>query len=299
MTLNKLHSLLPKIPWFFIIGVIGICLGLGFKFSDIKVLPTLQDNYEINIKLEDFLTFQPLLLVEGLTQLMNPSLIISTLGMELIILVEGVLTIEVSESICNKKVNIFMEYLGLSVINGATAVMGILPVGFPITRVIVALESGASLRVFHIFNMIFISLIFLFFFPLLAYIPTCILKAINFATAFLLMDFGRLLSFRNISWMYQIIAITIPIMNCITDITTNIFLSLIISMAYYIVSIKMFKVTNGDIEISTQIIEENDDKGKIQIFILKGFFNFDRKDHILALVDSDTDKVVLDFTNIW
>lgn len=134
--------------------------------------------------------------------------------------------------------------------------MGILPVGFPIMRNIVAFETGASLRIFHVFNLIIISSIFLVFFPLLSFIPTCIIKAINFATAFLLMDFGRLFSFRKISWVYQVIAITIPLMNCITDITTNIFLSLIVSLIYYLVGIKMSKEGNGDIEISTQMVKE-------------------------------------------
>lgn len=65
LILLNLHRTLPKIPWFFFVGILGACLGMTLNTLGIKMFPTLRDNYVIDTKIEDFFMFKPMLLVKG------------------------------------------------------------------------------------------------------------------------------------------------------------------------------------------------------------------------------------------
>ena len=108
---------------------------------------------------------------------------------------EAIVTIKFSESFYAKKVNKTVEYLGLAIANAITAILGILPVGFPISRNIVGFQTGANHRIFHFFNFVIMGFIFMVLLPFLKYIPTSVLKSLNLTTACIIMEVPRLFSF--------------------------------------------------------------------------------------------------------
>ena len=81
----------------------------------------------------------------------------------------------------------------------------------------------------------------MFFFCLLGffgYVPTCVLKAMNMSSAYLLWDIDRILSYWRVNKFYQILVILVPVGMMLNDASVMIVSTLMASWIYYIFRLK-------------------------------------------------------------
>lgn len=228
-----LHKRNPHYPWFFIFGIFGAIYGNLQTIFELDLLPLLKDNYKMNHSFKNMISCDYTLIFKGARDLLHPRMIFYTLGVEMVILMEGLLTIKISESFYKKKVNIMKEYTSLGLINGVSALLGLLPVGFPIARNIVGFHSGASHRLFHLLNFLLISLLFFFLLQFFASTPTSVLKSLNLATALILTSPANVTSFFTSSIFSGLLCLGVGLGMCFFEVVKVVAIALVIAATVY------------------------------------------------------------------
>jgi len=216
-------------------------------------------------------------------------------------MIEAALTFKLYTAEYKMEPNRKMEFFGIFLNDILAVILNILPVTLPMGRNTVGFSTGANHRIFNLFNFIFLSFFFFILLPFLQFIPTFLMKALNFTNGYFLWNWGRFTDFWKFNKMYQIIAFSIAILMLFTDLSMTLFFFLIFSTIFYFGNLFKGKILflhheEKKLDIS---YDENRVFGKTVEIILNGPFCFKKLEKILKGIDDDTKIVEINFLMVF
>lgn len=85
--------------------------------------------------------------------------------------------------------------MGICISDLIHGLLALLPVTLPMGRNMVGFQSGANHKIFNLLNFLILAVFFFCLLGFFGFVPTCVLKAMNMSSAFLLWDIDRILSY--------------------------------------------------------------------------------------------------------
>lgn len=204
----------PRVPWHAVAFLVCIVVGIISKESQFHPLgeawtsdgdfkKSIANQYKKRIN-EHFKHAEILL---------NPYFMINCITLTMVTILEGSITMKLSELIMVKKINKQLEFVGLALSNFLAGVFGILPMSIPIGRNLLALRSGASHRIYLLISAFFVVLFGFIIWPYMKSLPMITVSVFNASLGVLLIDTELFHNYWRFSPKYAIV-FTLVILSC-------------------------------------------------------------------------------------
>lgn len=301
LLLHQLDKRFKKIPWFFLAGVLGGVFGyLMTKISPIGNLSgnsvssnfyfsfsLLKEKYKMDHKISDMLHISPKKSIAALGFLRSPKMWLQICGVELITIIEVTLMTQIcNQNLPEPNFNIRLSLLGIGATNFVNYLFGLLPVTTPVGRNTMAILTGANHRIYHLLNIICMGTMLFVLLPVLGFIPSFVVKALNLVICFHLIDIKKIVALGEYNWNYVTITVTIVLLMPLCGMVSALFIGIFLFFCFY----KFFN--RSELEVWFE-----DDTRSARV-ILGGRFGFRKKKEILEQLPEETDLIFVDFGRI-
>lgn len=126
--------------------------------------------------------------------------------------------------------------MGICISDLVHGLLGLLPVTLAMGRNTVGYATGANHKIFNLLNFLIILLFFFVLLGVFGYIPRSVLKALNFTNAYLLWESHKIFCYWKHNKVYQLILVFMCLGVLLTEISTMLVLSMVLTTGYYIVN---------------------------------------------------------------
>lgn len=165
--------------------------------------------------------------------LLNPYFMVNCITLTIVTVLEGSITMKLSELIMVKKINKQLEFVGLALSNFLSGVFGILPMSIPIGRNLLALRSGASHRAYLLLAAFLVVLFGFIIWPFMKSLPMITVSVFNASLGVLLIDTELFYNYWRFSPKYAVVFTLVIISSFFLDLTFSMIFSWIMFLVIY------------------------------------------------------------------
>jgi SulP family sulfate permease len=266
-----------------LIVITGIALLINYLIPSANIL-LIKDKYSGIKPSFNFINFNNLKSI-NILNLIIPGFIIAVLSA-----LEGLMSATVSKTITGYPHNLDHELIGHGLANIGSGLFGGLPVAAVLARTSINIENKAKSPLSGIFHSLYILLIYLFFLPIIEYIPFVVLAAILIRVSINMAKFPvfiHVLKFGVRDFLIALVALTITI---IFGVMYGVFVG--IAFAYLLNLKEIPKKIEFENTFSSDTIKNYKVIGNIN------FFNFFELKELIEIKELNTEKVILDMSGV-
>lgn len=251
---------LPRVPWQLFLLIAGVIVGLTadrtshvFRFKtfggelnkDSNFQVFLQDVFRSHFYNTGLLAFkQPI----GLDFFLNSAFL------AIITILESATTIRLSMFLSKQQFKVAQEFYGISVSNIVAGLIGLLPLGFPITRNMISLSCRARSSTYTLFSLILLVVFTLVFLKAFTSMPIIIKAIMNVSLAVYFVDPLVMVNYIRTQPRYGLLSLSFVIISLFVEVSFCVFFFYVIFFFFYMQQSGNYSYSVGSInDLKTQI----------------------------------------------
>lgn len=207
----------------------------------------------------------------------------------LMTILESSTTIRLASFINKKQFKIAQEFYGIGVSNFLAGLIGLMPMGFPITRNMISISCKAKSSTYTFFSLILLVVFTLVFLPGFTSMPLIVKAIMNISLGVYFIDIRVMKNYIETQSLYGCLALFFVVFSLFVEVSFCIFFFYVIYFMIYMQQSGNFSYSVGTVDdLKTQIEFSSfrkDNEMTLESYLKTGDSNI--KDNILAHLDSN------------